>query len=226
MNIPDRVGMGERQETPAATPGARPASPAARERLEQAMGREGSRPATDKGRGKGEAESDKSSHDPSGTASEKGAPYSGGMAALLGNAGRALLAGGTEPLAASATQPVAAAVPVNLGEIVDQILVAQPGPDGGQEVSLKINQPWLPATEINLLRKAGGELAVEFRSDHPDAQRFLLPNLAELRGRLESRLESPVVVRLAEHAGSNSGGADSEGRSRNRYTLIEELGDN
>lgn len=124
--------------------------------------------------------------------------------------------------------PAAAATAARCGELVERILVSAPEPASRPgslpEVRLKVDEAWLPRTEIAIVRDADGALAVEFLSDSVESQRFLLPNLANLRTRLEENVDAPrVVVRMSE---GSQGGDNQEGRrSRERRNLYEEMSD-
>lgn len=105
------------------------------------------------------------------------------------------------------------------GELVDRILASSPAADGTAEVRIKIDKPWLPDTEVRLTLTPDSRLEVEFQTDSVDSQRFLMPNLENLRGRLAERCDGGVSVRMTESSGDSGG----DGRSRNRRDVIEEL---
>lgn len=142
----------------------------------------------------------------------------GGMAGLIGEKPT----GAAQ--AAAASEAGAAAEAAHCEELVNRILVSTPESGGSSEVRLRLDESWLPRTEVSLTRDADGSLTVEFLSDSVESQRFLLPNLGALRARLDENVDAPrVVVRMSEDA---SGGDNREGRhSRERRNLYEEMGD-
>ena len=174
---------------------------------------------------------------------EKG---SGGLSDLFGQAARGLTDGAANPAAlqgnvnvplpvaneaVQTSQAGATAAPgsadalasARCGELVERILVSQPASGGAQEVRLKLDQAWLPDTEVRLVRADAG-LTIEFASDNVDAQRFLLPNLSTLRERLLASLDGAVTIRMSES--TEADGDTRDGRSRNRRNLYEETKDN
>ena len=185
-----------------------------------------------------EAASDEDGQAPGGTQKKKD---SGGLSDLFGQASRTLTGGPADPSAlttpsmlppfgpAAGDRVAQAAAAEALtqsrcGELVERILVSQPTADGRQEVRLRLDQQWLPNTEVRLLRAESG-LSVEFISDDVNSQRFLLPNLSGLRERLAERLSDPVTVRMSENADAGGNNTDTgDGRSRNRRSVFEETG--
>lgn len=125
--------------------------------------------------------------------------------------------GGQQPSSVAATEKVSQS---RCEELVDQILVSQPQGEGGEEVRIRVDRSWLPETEIRLTKTTGSPLQVEFISDRMESQRFLMPNLADLRTRLAERTGETVQLRMSEHMDSDSG----DGRSRNRRNIYEEIG--
>ena len=177
------------------------------------------------------------------TKKDKGA---GGFMDLLGEATRGWTGHAADPAAAAQGQGMANSMAAGMhpaagaaepggadaiaqarcGELVERILVSMPQDGGPQEVRLKLDQSWLPDTEVRIALTGSG-LSVEFLSDHVDAQRFLMPNLSALRERLAEQTSQSVTVRMteAENAGRGAGGDTGDGRSRNRRNLYEEAGE-
>lgn len=150
----------------------------------------------------------------------------GGMAGLIGeNMGMAPAPQppATEAVSAAAS-PISVTESAQCDELVSRILVSAPNSGSAPEVRLKLDEAWLPKTEVSLLRGDDGALTVEFFSESVESQRFLLPNLGGLRTRLAENLDSPqVTVRMSE---SMAGGDNQEGRrSRERRNLYEEMGE-
>lgn len=110
--------------------------------------------------------------------------------------------------------------PVQIKEIAERILVSAPGPDGASEVRIRIDPKMLPDTEIAMKFVPGEVLSVEIMTDRVEVQRFLLPNLSELRERLAERTGGEVAVHMSENASADTG----DGRSRNRRNVYEEMG--
>lgn len=126
---------------------------------------------------------------------------------------------GTEVASVEQAQPPAGSDSTRCDELVDRMLVSRPAPDGREEVRIRLDRDWLPATEVVMVKTPGAGLSVEFMSDRVESQRFLLPNLTTLRERLADRTGDQVVVRMTEQAGE---GEDRDGRSRNRRNIYEE----
>lgn len=145
-------------------------------------------------------------------------------------AANALAAGGfagAPQQAAAQAAPAQAAAPAapvrapaaEIEHIVDRILVSQPGPTSSDEVRIFINRPWLPQTEVRLLRPPdGGGLQVNFVTGALAAQQALIPNLGALRARLESRLDEKVSVTLDEEEAPDAEGGDGEVANAPRVT--------
>lgn len=161
----------------------------------------------------------------------------GGMADLFGQAVSSMLGpppAGPMPAVPAVPAPAVASVQTpqaiahsRCEELVERILVSQPAADGSAEVRIRIDKPWLPDTEIRLVKTPDAGLTVEFMADDVDAQRFLMPNLGELRGRLAERTGDQVTVRMTEQVtAQGDAGQPGDGRSRNRRNLYEEMGDN
>ncbi len=152
----------------------------------------------------------------------------GGLSDLFGEAAWRHLGGasrnGALDAAAPGAAPTASAAETMNGthcsELVDRILVSQPGADGSAEVRIRIDESWLADTEVRINRTDAGELSVEFLSDDPDSQRSLLPNLSSLRERLADRTGDSVSVRISESADADANSGD--GRSRNRRSIYDE----
>lgn len=143
------------------------------------------------------------------------------LAAGLAGASAAARQIAPQPAAVRETGAASGAAPIDherCREVVERILVADPGPAGREEVRLRLDRNWLPDTEVRLERTAAG-LEVEFMTDRTESQRFLLPHLTVLRERLEERSGQVVVMRLSEQAGDDS----HDGRSRNRRSVYEEM---
>lgn len=111
--------------------------------------------------------------------------------------------------------------PAKCAELVERILASEPAADGTAEVRLKVDASILPDTEIKLMQSPEKGLLVEFRSESPDSQRLLMPNLPELRERLSERTEGRVTVTMSESTDSRDA-PGGDGRSRNRRNLFEE----
>lgn len=117
---------------------------------------------------------------------------------------------------------------LNCDDLVERILVSRPSSaEDSSEVRIRVNEPWLRDTEIRVAKTPDAALTVEFMTDDVDAQRTLLPNLSELRGRLADRTGEQVTVRMTEQMTRDGDGRDrpGDGRSRNRRNLYEEMGE-
>jgi type III secretion system needle length determinant len=208
--IQERAASFSRSEAPGPS---RPADGAASEKFSRLVDKGGNRPA-------GAAEQKK----PGEGGPPGGNPFDGGLAGLLGQMADGILK--TVAPAPEFSAPVntaaaseSATIASQCGELVESIIASQPAADGSAEVRIRLDRAWLPDTEIRLIRTPDAGLEVEFATDSPEAQRFLQPNLSELRGRLSERMEGRIAVRMSE----SSSGADSDGRSRNRRNLYEEI---
>jgi hypothetical protein len=131
------------------------------------------------------------------------------------------VAGSADLAPAAGTGGIGGGEAVRCAEVVERILASRPAADGTAEVRLKIDPALLPDTEIRLINSPDRGLLVDFKTDSLDSQRFLLPNLPELRNRLEGRTDGRVTVQLTEN--SATGGSPGDGRSRNRRTVYEEI---
>lgn len=147
-------------------------------------------------------------------------------AALL--TGAALQAGVLQPAPVTEIMTPAARVASLANEIVDALQVTKNGPEGTEEVRIRLNSSALDGSEI-LLKNTGNRLEVTFVSATKDAELFLLNRQAELSATLGERLGKDVRVQVIDPSSDvsdsspeaksrNSGdGKEDQGRSRNRH---------
>jgi len=111
-------------------------------------------------------------------------------------------------------------------KLADRILVSQPQA-GQSEVRIKLNMESLTGTEAALMRDAYG-LSVRFAAASADAARLLeagLPQLQRIldRHELDHHNGDPVRIKVEQNEASDGSPAHSDGRSRNRRDLRDEL---
>ncbi len=114
-------------------------------------------------------------------------------------------------------------------KIVDRILVSNTSMNNSKdEVRLMIKNSVLPETEVRISRH-GGQLEIQLVTKDTDAYRLLNERADGLQYFLKERLRNNEVnVRLqfdeaGAEAGNNHSGRDSDGRSRNRRNLADEV---
>ena len=112
-------------------------------------------------------------------------------------------------------------------KIVDRILVSDTNLNGKDEVRLMLKNSVLPGTEVRITRH-GGQLEIQLVTNNNDAYRLLNERQDGLQSYLNQRLkdsEVNVQLRFNDHGaggGDNHSGRDSQGRSRQRRSIVEE----
>ncbi|CAM2065487.1 hypothetical protein SCOR_08905 [Sulfidibacter corallicola] len=114
-------------------------------------------------------------------------------------------------------------------KIVDRILVSDKSLSGDGEVRLMLKDSVLPGTEVRILRHAGA-LQIQMVTQSTDAYRLLAEKQDNLQAFLTERLnDREVRVELnfkdqgADSGANRQGDQHSDGRSRHRRDLIEEM---